>query len=469
MQSAMRALPAVDEVVRKLEVESYRLPRVYLLQVTRQIVERFRDRIREGEYGEFDDSESIRSAVVDAVRDQCESRDAGSLRPVINATGIVLHTGLGRAPLSPAARDALRRIADGYSNLEFDLPSGTRGERNDHIEDLLTALTGAESGMMVNNNAAAVLLSLNTMAAGQEAIISRGQLVEIGGSFRIPEVMEKSGATMIEVGTTNRTHLRDYRKAITEQTAMILIAHPSNYRVEGFSTMPAPAEVAGLAHDFNIPVLYDLGSGALFDLQNYGLPFEPLVSEIVDLGIDVITFSGDKLIGGPQAGVIVGKEQYVHEIRKNPMARAVRCDKLIFAAMEATLRDYTTPEQLPDYNVTYTLLTKTRESLNSLGDQVLSLLNPGVTDRLNLRLEPAVTEAGSGSLPTEEIPGIALVVGETAWSPDRIMRWLRTWRTPIVGYIADDRCHLHLRAVFPEQLEELATGLNALAGAMEGS
>jgi len=466
-ESAMRALPSVNEVLNALDDSEYRLPRPFILGIIRESIDDLRRQMKDGEYPGQPDSRSVLRHITSVVHSQCRTRSRGSMHTVINATGIVLHTGLGRAPLSQLARDALSETADGYTNLEFDLESGTRGQRNDHIEDLLCSLTGAESGLMVNNNAAAVLLCLNTLAAGGEAIISRGQLVEIGGSFRIPEVMEKSGAHMVEIGTTNRTHLRDYRNAITENTAMILIAHPSNYQIEGFVKMPELGSIVDLAHAHDLPVLFDLGSGALFNLGHYGLPHEPVVADMVDLGVDVITFSGDKLIGGPQSGLIVGKNRFLDPVKSNPMARALRCDKLIYTAMEATLRTYATAEALPEHNLTYTLLTRENTTLKEYGEVVLSSLNNEVIDRLDLQLEEAETEAGSGSLPTKTIPGFALVINTEIWSPDRIMEWLRNRELPIVGYIADDRCYFNLRTVFRAQLDELARGFYELAEAME--
>lgn len=468
--SLLRHLPSVDKVHTTIRDRDYSLPEAFVVSQIRETIDSYRQQILTDRPPEVDSAEAMEELVVNEVDRRCRDRIRRTAQPLINATGIVLHTGLGRAPLSDRAREAMTRAAYGYTNLEFDLPSGTRGERNDHIEDFLRALTGAESALMVNNNAAAVFLALNTLAAGSEAIISRGQLIEIGGSFRIPEVMAKSGARMVEVGTTNRTHLRDYRKAITDQTRLILIAHPSNYRVQGFTASPKLPEIVELGHTHEIPVLYDLGSGALFPLEEYGLPDELIVEQVVETGVDVITFSGDKLIGGPQAGLICGKKHYLDAMKANPLTRVLRCDKTTFAAMEATLGTYINPDALPTRNTTYQLITRSMEELHQIGEAILGQLSSDEIDLPGLELREAATEAGSGSLPTERIPSMALVLTRTdRWSADRIMRWLRTRETmPIVGYIVEDECYLNLRTILPDQEEAVVRALRELAEAIGG-
>jgi len=467
-QTLLRHLPAVDTIMHHIRERGYLLPEAFLTATVRSVIAECRqDLLQDGRAG-IQDAADLQAQVVARVDARCQARLDRQIRPVINATGIVLHTGLGRAPLAPAAREAVTRAARGYTNLEFDLPGGSRGQRNDHIEDLLCALTDAEAALMVNNNAAAVFLALNTLSRGREAIISRGQLVEIGGSFRIPDIMASSGAIMIEVGTTNRTHLRDYEQAVTGATGVILMAHPSNYRITGFTTTPDIADLVGLAHQRDLPVLFDLGSGALFPLERYDLPPEPVVSEMLDLGVDAVTFSGDKLIGGPQAGFICGKAEFVNRMKSNPLTRVLRCDKLTYAAMEATLASYINPERLPETNTTYQLLARSSEELAQLGQQVLDDLTREQVASLGLELAAAETEAGSGSLPTESIAGMALVVTARQWPADRIMRWMRTGpETPVVGYITEDRCHFNLRSVLDDQLPALTGALRALARAME--
>jgi len=462
-QKLLQQLPQVDRILSALNPEKYHLPREFVLRAIRTEIDQVREQILSGNYDKNSEDPDLESRIVQAVQQKCGERQTGTMPRVINATGIVLHTGLGRAPLSPRAQEALNRVADGYTSLEFDLESGKRGQRNDHIEDLLCALTDAESGLMVNNNAAAVLLAINTLADKKEAIISRGQLVEIGGSFRIPEVMAKSGAKMVEIGTTNRTHLKDYRNAISEKTGVIVIAHTSNYRVEGFTTMPSLEEIVALAHENDLPVLYDLGSGAFYDLSQYNLPDEPVVKTIVDAGVDVVAFSGDKLVGGPQSGLIVGKEKFVQPVKLNPLTRALRCDKLIYAAMEATLQSYITPEKLPGENLTYNLLTRSLEDLKHLGEKIRAGLKPLTLSTLNIELKNAATQAGSGSLPTEDISSIALVLQPKRWSADQIMHWMRARKIPVIGYIESDECYFNLRTVFDRDASTLIQVFNQLA------
>lgn len=462
-QKLLQQLPQVDRVLSALNPEKFHLPRDFVLRVIRTEIEHARERILSGNYDSVPEDMDLETGIVQSVQQKCGKRQTGTMPRVINATGIVLHTGLGRAPLSPRAQEALNRVADGYTSLEFDLESGKRGQRNDHIEDLLCALTDAESGLMVNNNAAAVLLAINTLADKKEAIISRGQLVEIGGSFRIPEVMAKSGAKMVEIGTTNRTHLKDYRNAISENTGVIVIAHTSNYRVEGFTTMPSLEEIVELAHENDLPVLYDLGSGAFYDLSQYNLPDEPVVKAIVDAGVDVVTFSGDKLVGGPQSGLIVGKEKFVQPIKSNPLTRALRCDKLIYAAMEATLQTYVMPEKLPGENLTYNLLTRSLEDLKHLGKKIVAGLKPLTLSTLDMKLKDAATQAGSGSLPTEDISSMALVLQPKRWSADQIMHWMRARKTPVIGYIESDECYFNLRTVFDRDASTVIQAFNQLA------
>lgn len=462
-QNLLKQLPKVDSVLSQLSDENYQLPREYVLDVIRREIENARVAILNDEWKQ-EDHPDIDEEVVKQVKQRCAARQRTTMPKVINATGIVLHTGLGRAPLSDRAQNALNHAADGYSSLEFDLESGKRGQRNDHIEDLLCSLTGAEAGLMVNNNAAAVLLAINTLADKKETVISRGQLVEIGGSFRIPEVMAKSGATMVEIGTTNRTHLKDYQNAISEDTGIILIAHTSNYRVEGFTAMPSLEEIVELAHQHKIPTLYDLGSGAFYDPEQFGLPHEPVVREVIEAGVDVVTFSGDKLVGGPQAGLLVGKDEYLSRIKRNPLTRALRCDKLIHAAMEATLQTYITPEQLPDENTTYKLLTRSLGKLEKVGKKILGEISLESHEVLNIQLVKAGTQAGSGSMPTEEISGMALVCAPESWTPDRFMRRMRTREVPVIGYIESDRCLFNLRTVFDDDIPEMVRAFSEIAG-----
>jgi len=466
-QPLLKHLPGVDTILGELDLHDYQLPRAYVLRVIRTQIQRMREEILASADVQSLDAENINAEILARVRKQCQGRSTGSINPVINATGIVLHTGLGRAPLSDFAIKALNKVARGYSNLEFDLESGERGERNDHVEDLLCALTGAESALLVNNNAAAVMLALNTLSDTGEAIISRGQLVEIGGSFRIPEVMAKSGAVMVEVGTTNRTHLKDYSNAITEETQLILIAHTSNYKIEGFTANPELSDVIELAHSHGLPVMFDLGSGALFEMNRFGLPSELVVSDIIESGVDVVTFSGDKLIGGPQAGLIVGRKNYLDKIKTNPMTRALRCDKLIFASMEATLQTYVSAgERLMETNLTYELLTRSNAELEDMGTRILNALDRDTIMALELEIIDAETEAGSGSLPTEKLASKALTIHSKTWTANKIMRWMRTRDYPVIGYIKEEQCRFNLRTILPEQIAPLSEAFNEITKAM---
>jgi len=339
----LRGLPKIDEVLLLLKKGDTfaKAPKDLVVDACRQIVAAIRKDILAERADTLPPSAE---EVAELVRRRVESMQSAKLRRVINATGIILHTNLGRAPLCKEALDRINEVARGYSNLEFDLATGKRGLRYDHVKDLLCGLTGAEDALVVNNNAAAVLLVLNTIADGKEAVVSRGELVEIGGEFRIPEVMKRSGAVLREVGTTNRTRPRDYEEAIGERTAVILKVHTSNFRIVGFTEEVELARLVGLGKERGIPVVNDLGSGCLIDLDRYGVDREPTVKDAVRAGADVVTFSGDKLLGGPQAGVILGRKDLLQKIEKNPLNRALRVDKLTLAALEGTLRQYLSEE-----------------------------------------------------------------------------------------------------------------------------
>jgi L-seryl-tRNA(Ser) seleniumtransferase len=385
---------------------------------------------------------------------------------VINATGIVLHTGLGRAPLSKAAQDNLQRIMAGYSNIELLMASGDRGERTDHVRRLLCELTGAQDALVVNNNAAAVFIALNTLAFGREAIISRGQLVEIGGSFRIPDVMEKSGVVMREVGTTNKTKPTDYRDAINENTAAIVVAHTSNYRVLGFTAEVELDEVVKLAHEHHIPVIHDLGAGVIVDFRDLGLPHEPLVQDSIRAGVDVITFSGDKVLGGPQSGLIVGNKEWLTKIHKNPIMRAVRCDKLIYAAMEATLKLYFQNNLLQQHAV-LNMLTESAKRVKTRAATMLEKLDQRGVERFDIRIEASRGQFGSGALPLEKLPGYALVFTPTGTTAEALSKRFRLAPTPVVGYIQENRVWLDVRTIGQTHLNEAVMMINHVITSFE--
>lgn len=378
---------------------------------------------------------------------------------VVNATGIILHTNLGRSLICQQAKEAVAQAATAYSNLEYDLTHGSRGERYAHVEGLLQKLTGAESALVVNNNAAAILLVLHTLALGKEVIISRGELVEIGGSFRIPEVLKLGGVKLVEVGTTNRTNLNDYRQALNENTGLILRVHTSNYRVVGFTGAVSREELAELAHERGIPYVEDLGSGALLDLSVYGLQGEPTIGEVLKAGADVVTFSGDKLLGGPQAGMIVGRTAYLARMKQNQLTRALRIDKLTVAALEATLREYLHPETVMRNLPIYALLTASTAELRAKGEKIQSAMENS-RDRVELTLENTMAQMGGGSLPGQEIPSVGLALDFQGYSAAEVEVFFRTrLAVPVLGYIAKDRYILDLRTLLPGDEEIIITGI----------
>jgi L-seryl-tRNA(Ser) seleniumtransferase len=385
-----------------------------------------------------------------AIRDALALRQRRSLRPVINATGVILHTNLGRAPLAVAAIEAMSETARDYSNLEYDLERGERGSRYAHCVGLLRELTGAEDALVVNNGAAALVLALNTLADGKPAIVSRGELIEIGGSFRIPDIMAKSGARLVEVGTTNRTHLADYERALVDG-AVVVKVHRSNFALEGFVAEASLAELVGIATPRGVPVLHDLGSGLLMSLEQYGLSGEPLASEIVRDGAALVTMSGDKLLGGPQAGIVLGRASAVARMRSNPLTRALRVDKLTLAALEATLALYRDParavQEIPTLAMIAVDVADIRERARRLAN---ALVNRGV------RCEVVDTEAqvGGGAFPTARLASAGLAL---SGNPDRIDVRLRAAEPPVVGRISEGRVLLDLRTVRAERFGELAS------------
>jgi L-seryl-tRNA(Ser) seleniumtransferase len=458
----LRRLPSVDQLVRHLAArpELAQISRARLTASVRDAIEAARRRVRAGDAAETDAAERIAAVVLESLT----RVGAFSLRPVVNATGVVLHTNLGRALLSELAMARLAAVGRAYSNLELDLATKERGSRYSHVEALLRRLTGAEDAVVVNNNAAAVLLALETLAQGKEVVVSRGELIEIGGEFRIPDIMRRSGARLREVGATNRTHLRDYAEAIGPDTALLLKVHPSNYRVVGFTADVSSRALAALAHERGIAVMEDLGSGSLVDLRPWGFPYEPTVQEVVASGVDLVSFSGDKLLGGPQAGILVGAMSVVGRLKKNPLNRALRIDKFTIAALEATLTAYDAGTAL-DSIPTLRLLTEPLPSIRRRAKRLLTRLEAGARSRLAAAVVDDCSQVGGGALPTVELPTAALALGATAQAARDLDEALRRANPAVIGRIADDRLLLDCRTILPAELPAVATVLTALGRA----
>ncbi|MBO8137762.1 MAG: L-seryl-tRNA(Sec) selenium transferase [Desulfotomaculum sp.] len=457
----LRELPAVDEMLRQDEIikllQSH--PRAEVVEAVREALNNAREGIFNGKITSVD----IQMLVND-VLNMVKLSTVPNLRPVINATGVILHTNLGRALLSDRAREAVQEISRGYCNLEINLHTGKRGSRYSAVEGLLTKLTGAEDALVVNNNASAVLLALGTLAKGKEVIVSRGQLVEIGGSFRIPEVMAQSGAYLVEVGATNKTYPKDYERAISDETALLLNVHTSNYRIVGFTRETTVEELVQLGKAYNLPVMCDLGSGFLVDLSPYGLPKEPTVQETVKAGADVVTFSGDKLLGGPQAGVIVGKKQFIEKMKKNPLTRAVRIDKFTVAALEATLREYLDPEKAKQNIPTLRMLTEPLENLQQRAQELAECIENKVRGMAEVNYEEGLSQVGGGAMPTAHLPTGLVRVNPKKIAVEDLVTKLRLGEPPVVGRVQDDSLLLDVRTLQKDDIDLL---VQALYRAME--
>lgn len=452
MNTLFRALPSVDACLSALtraittkEDPLALAPRPLLRQSVTDFLDQKRESIREKDITEATllTLESLLPSLIEETRRAVRPR----LRRVLNATGVVIHTNMGRSVLAESALRAVQEAALGYCNLELDLTTGARGSRYSLVEHLLCTLSGAEAALVVNNNAAAVLLVLDTLCKGGEVIVSRGQLVEIGGSFRIPEVMEKSGATLREVGATNRTHLHDYENAITPETVALLRVHTSNYRVVGFHKEVTLPEMVELGRARNIPVIEDLGSGSLVDFTPYGLPGEPTVQAVVHGGADVVTFSGDKVLGGPQAGIIVGRRDLIQRIRKNPLNRALRCDKFTLAALEATLRHYLEPEQALQAVPTLRMMTANPEGLTRRARTLAARLRRSLGAAARITLRPDVSRVGGGSFPECDLPTTLVCVQPTDISATTLKQRLLDTTPPLLGRLEDQAFCLDVRTL----------------------
>jgi len=461
----------VDEILSKSEMlDLLRIhPRAVVVQAVRKGLERLRREILNQE-----DLSSIEAALfsfenlLPRFQKEIDLQTQPKLRRVINATGIIIHTNLGRAPLHPLALKQMVEVSKAYSNLEYDLDKGERGDRYSHVEEILCRLSGAESALVVNNNAGAVLLCLNTLAEGREVVISRGELVEIGGAFRVPDVMKRSGAFLKEVGTTNRTHLKDYERAIGPETALLMKVHTSNFRVMGFTSEVSLGELVQLGSQHHIPVMEDLGSGCLIDLTQYGLEREPTVQEAIKTGVDVITISGDKLLGGPQAGIILGKKSLLDSIKTNPLTRALRIDKLTLAALESTLLLYVDEKRAMEEIPTLRMLGLDRRKLKNRGNRLLRRLQGTMGEATHMTLKEDVSQVGGGALPLQELPTIVLSIRSLSHSMNSLEENLRRGTPPIIARISRDELILDMRTVFDDEIPLLAEGIEKALSQIKG-
>ena len=458
-------LPSVDAILRWPQVASLieRYGRGATTDVTRIVLAACREGLRNNQITPTDE-DTLGAAIESALME----RAMPGLRPLFNLTGTVLHTNLGRAPLPQAALDAIALTARGASNLEFDLKTGRRGDRDAIIEERLCRLTGAEAATIVNNNAAAVMLLLNSLANRKEVPVSRGELVEIGGAFRIPDIMSRSGSKLVEVGTTNRTHLKDYAEAINPRTGLLMKIHTSNYEIKGYTAEVSERDLATLAHEHDLPMTVDLGSGALADMTQFGLPHERTPMETLADGVDLVTFSGDKLLGGPQAGLIVGKAELIKRLKKNPLKRAIRCDKMTLAALDAVLGIYENPDKLAQEVPAIRLLSRKQNDIRTQAEQIAPALRNALQGRVDVDITNCMSQIGSGALPVEALPSVALALSPILGGKrgigsalKRLASDMRDLAVPIIGRIEDDRLLLDLRCLedenkFLDQISKLS-------------
>jgi len=452
MRALLARVPAVERVLSSTAAQPLigEYGHKQVVDAVRAAADALRRELRAG--AAFDESYSFEARLVDDARQALVARARPHLRSVFNLTGTVLHTNLGRALLPDEAVRAVIEALTRPMNLEFDLATGGRGDRDDLIDELVCELTGAEAATVVNNNAAAVLLTLSALASKKEVVVSRGELVEMGGAFRIPDIMSRAGAKLHEIGTTNRTHLKDYEEAIGARTALLMKVHCSNYAIEGFTKSVSVDEVARLAHARGLPMAVDLGSGTLVDLAQYGLPTEPTVRETVAAGADLVTFSGDKLLGGPQAGLIVGRAELIRKIKKHPLKRALRVGKLTLAALEPVLQLYRAPELLRERLTTLRLLTRPTAEMQAQAARLQAVLQSALGESYAVAAEPMASQIGSGAMPVDQLPSYGLVVRNAAGKRGgralvKFEEALRALPRPVIGRIADDALRLDLRCL----------------------
>ncbi len=457
-------IPKVDELLNN-EIISELLdimPRKIIMDSIRDEIDKLRTLIKEGSISEDEIKLNIDN-LANTIKLKAVNKNVYSLKQVVNATGTVIHTNLGRSVMNEEIFNNMKNIALNYSNLEYELESGTRGSRYSHVEEIIKELIGGEASMVVNNNAAAVLLALSAMVKDKEVIVSRGELIEIGGSFRIPEVLEQSGAKLISVGSTNKTHLYDYENAINENTGALLKVHTSNYRILGFTAAVDSKELYELKEKYGIPLIEDLGSGVLIDLSAYGLEYEPTVGESLAKGVDVVTFSGDKLLGGPQAGIIIGKKEYIDKMKKHPLTRAFRVDKFTISALEATLKYYLDEKKAVQSIPTLRMLTIPLEEINIKANDLLNKIKSEIkTDTIELEILDDFSEVGGGSLPLEQLPTKCIVLTILNSSTQQFENMLRDLKIPIITRLYRDKIYLDLRTIKEGDYDIIVSGISSV-------
>jgi len=456
-QKLLTTLPSVDEILRSNQGVQWLnvYPRRYVIQAIREVIDSRRKEILKGFISDISEE-----SMMAEIENTMEKLSSYSLIPLINATGIVIHTNLGRSILSEKSLENIKKVSGSFSNLEYDLKAGKRGKRYTHVIRVLKEVTGAEDALIVNNNAAAVFLCLNTLSKGKEAIVSRGELVEIGGSFRMPEVMSASSAILREVGTTNKTHLHDYERAINDNTALIVKVHKSNFRVSGFVDEVSVEDLVSLGRRYQIPVMFDLGSGCLIDLKPFGIHDEPVVRDIVSTGIDITTFSGDKLLGGPQGGIIVGRKEYIEKIHKNPLTRAMRIDKLTLAGFEATLMEYIDEEKAIENIPTLRMLLQKPEVIKERAKRIAKRLKKEIKD-VQITVMADTSRAGGGSLPELDFPTYVVTIRSDNVSVNEFEERLRNGNPPIISRIKEGSMIIDARTIRTQDLDDLIKGIKS--------
>lgn len=457
VRETLKLIPSIDEILKKNKIFDKNTPIDFIKYNLNLKLNEIRETLLKGEI-----IDNPKKFISDQIKKVCNKTFQKSLKPVINGTGIILHTGLGRAPISKEI--LIEGITQNYpySNLEININNGKRGDRNIHISNLINSICHSEESIVVNNNAAAVMLTLNGICNHKEVIISRGQQVEIGGSFRIPDVINKSNCIMVEVGTTNKTHIKDYENAISKNTGAILYVHTSNYKVVGFTNEIDIEKLSELAKKYNVPLIIDLGSGSIVDFKSFGLPMEKMIKKYIELGADIITFSGDKLLGGPQSGIISGNKDLIRVIKQNTIYRAVRCDKIRISILENILRTYYSSKKVSDKNLAVQLFLRSNDDLIGNAKLILSSLSKKVITDFNVSYKKSYVEAGSGSLPTEKMESIAISLKSKFKSSDKIYNYFLKQDLPVIGYIKNDIFYIDLKAIPNDQLPSLIKSINSI-------